>query len=213
LKAKIVAIQTDTDRQKSQATWKVTVKSFDSSLCPSEQFNWHIHQLPLDKDEGARIRDSDSGTPGACAADVTGGHYDPTFACGGASHNRVVNAGETGFYSMDVCDIIDTTAGVARTYSCTTDEPYRCEVGDLSGKLGKIDASKTWDTMKYKDLFMDNLADVAGRSLVLHCCTDSGCGDRLACAQLEEVDKDDDDDDMDDEWDDEYNEGWIRRLL
>jgi hypothetical protein len=212
LKAEIVVSQTDEDRQKSQATWKVKVKSFDSSLCPSEQFNWHIHQLPLDLGEGAAIRDSDTGNAAACGKYVTGGHYDPTFACGGASHNRVVNVGETGFYFADVCDVIDTATGVARTYSCTTDEPYLCEFGDQSGKLGKIDASNR-ETVKYKDRYMDNLADIAGRSLVLHCCTDSGCGDRLACAQLEEVDKDEWDDDMDDEWDDEYNEGWIRRLL
>jgi Cu/Zn superoxide dismutase len=186
LNAKIVAVQTDEDREKSQATWKVTVKSFDSSLCPSEEFNWHIHQLPLDLGEGAAIRNSDSGSAAACGKFVTGGHYDPTFACGGASHNGVVNSGVTGFYSENICDTIDTATGEARTYSCTNDEPYLCEFGDQSGKLGRIDASNT-ETVKYKDRYMDNLANVKGRSLVLHCCTESGCGDRLACAQLEEV--------------------------
>ena len=50
--------------------------------------NWHVHQYPV-SESLANIRAvGETGNAAGCDADVTGGHYDPTFACGSASQNN-----------------------------------------------------------------------------------------------------------------------------
>merc|ERR1719162_1055956 len=76
-------------KNNNAAVWKVKIHHFNKDLCPSGELNWHVHQY-----EGEGIRtvaegeaDPSSSAP-ACGGTVTGGHYDPTFACGGASQNN-----------------------------------------------------------------------------------------------------------------------------
>jgi len=121
-----------------------------------------------------------------CGAGVTGGHYDPTFACGGASQNN----------ANGICAILRATnqapAGnglVKGAYACTNTDQSQCEIGDQSGKMGKIMASgarrRRKRMQKFNDKWMEPISNLDGRSLVLHCCSAAGCGDRLACANLE----------------------------
>jgi hypothetical protein len=56
-------------------------------------------------------------------------------------------------------------------------EPYSCEVGDLSGKFGKITSGEAAAT--YTSAFMPGLNNIVDRSIVLHC-----NGQRAICAKL-----------------------------
>merc|ERR1712166_1321503 len=120
-----------------------------------------------------------------CGKGVTGGHYDPTFACGGASQNN----------ANGICAILRATnqapAGnglVKGAYACTNTDQSQCEIGDQSGKMGKIMASgarrRRKRMQKFNDKWMEPISNLDGRSLVLHCCSAAGCGARLACANL-----------------------------
>ena len=127
-----------------------------------------------------------------CGKGVTGGHYDPTFACGGASQNN----------ANGICAILRATdqapAGnglVKGAYACTNADQSQCEIGDQSGKMGKIIGVDTGGgarrrrrratTQKFNDRWMEPITNLDGKSLVLHCCSTAGCGARLACANLE----------------------------
>ena len=172
LQATVTLKQSDSNRQEGSAKWKVVVDHWNDDLCPGGQLNWHIHETP-----GTGIRDvsagaTNTGNAVGCGKDDTGGHYDPTFACGAASQNR----------ANGLCDAIDDTLG--DSYDCSTDEQYNCEIGDQSGKLGKIDAQNC-NKQKFIDNWINDIASIEGRSLVLHCCDSTTCGPRLACANLE----------------------------
>jgi len=210
LKATVVVEQSATQLVANTATWKAEFTEFDNNLCPGGQLNWHVHEYA-----GSGIRAS--GEPGnanapGCGGDVTGGHYDPFFACGGASQNDVVGNG--------VCEVLRTTnqtplggAGNGKVlgpnYECSTDDQSRCEIGDQSGKLGKLDATllvtvttsatkgkkakssrsegavaTTRGQQRFTDTWINPISNIEGRSLVLHCCSDAGCGPRLACANI-----------------------------
>mmetsp|Transcript_5364 Transcript_5364/g.5218 ORF Transcript_5364/g.5218 Transcript_5364/m.5218 type:complete len:245 (+) Transcript_5364:234-968(+) len=203
LQATVVVEQNKNLKALNVANWKVKINKFNEALCPSGELNWHVHEYP-----GTGIRDvgaaPDSSAP-LCAPDVTGGHYDPTFACGGASQN---NAGvdSDGEKTGGVCAVLRATDQVpegegygkvkaADSYdSCKPDNQSSCEIGDQSGKLGKLSAFKKNLTPKQKkkgqrftDKWMTPIdATLTGKSLVLRCCSEAdGCGPRLACANLE----------------------------
>eukprot|EP00122_Pirum_gemmata_P008295 Pgem_evm1s7645 len=83
-----------------------------------------------------------------CGSAITGGHYDPTKAAS------------------------------ADEYNCTPDiyeeNQYACEVGDMSGKFGKVSIPVHKNKYKkYNDVFIDfHSADnqlIENRSLVFHC--------------------------------------------
>lgn len=167
LQGTVTLKQNENQRQQGRGTWNVKITHWNDDICPGGQLNWHIHEEP-----GTGIRDGDSGNADGCAKAVTGGHFDPTFACGGASQNQ----------DNGICDAIDAELG--DSYSdCSTDAQYNCEVGDQSNKLGKVDAQQT-STQKFDDYWITDLNSIKGRSLVFHCCTDD-CKPRMACANLE----------------------------
>ena len=212
LDAKVRVFQNKYLENNNAAVWKVKIHHFNKDLCPSGELNWHVHQY-----EGEGIRtvaegeaDPSSSAP-ACGGTVTGGHYDPTFACGGASQN---NAG-AGPPDADgnpttggVCAILrdaeqtfpassaetgkvktSTAASYAAACNGTPDTQSVCEIGDQSGKLGKLKANKK-KISTFRDQWMTPIDTLKGRSLVLHCCYDkpeggTSCGPRLACANLE----------------------------
>jgi len=117
-----------------------------------------------------------------CGSDVTGGHYDPTFACGPASQNN----------ANGICSILRATnqapAGnglvKGEEYTCQESEQWACEIGDQSGKMGKLNPNA--ESRKIlEDNWMEGITNLKGRSMVLHCCSAAGsCGARLACANL-----------------------------
>lgn len=88
---------------------------------------WHIHSYWNDAT-------SSSGNIDTCGATNTGGHYDPDLACGPASQS-----------SKTLCGDLKRTAtsDPVYTYSCAAAAFQAgsfglCEIGDLSGKFGKI---------------------------------------------------------------------------
>lgn len=87
---------------------------------------------------------------------MTGGHYDPTLACGPASGNP---------HCKD--------AGCSFSYSCNfAADPYSCEVGDLSGKYGTLPVSNqkvSWSSPVSQWNFLDSLGALNGKSIVFHC--------------------------------------------
>ena len=77
----------------------------------------------------------------SCQAKAMGGTFDPTLACSDLS-GSLRCARELGFDSKNAC-VSSSSADVENTegrYTCTPENfaqnPYVCEVGDLSGKLG-----------------------------------------------------------------------------
>lgn len=100
--------------------------------CNSEvlTFAWHVHTIWNNAES--------SGFLGECAPSQTGGHYDPTFACGPASH-----------YGKDpVCQSRQDFP-----YVCTP-ETYasariNCEMSDLSGKFGRLQVKHDDEAGKY----------------------------------------------------------------
>lgn len=165
----IIFCQTEAGNMTYQADIVVNDASgFGACTASGEvSFNWHFHQFP-----------TAGGTPGfdgtACAAGITGGHVDDTFACGPAT-------GESAN-----CSALGRTVADGYVYDCTPesyrDNQYNCEVGDLSGKMGALCVPS--DGSSQQSVGRDNtaldLAAVEGRSVVLHCGSP-----RVACATLE----------------------------
>ena len=229
LTATVTVRQTKYDEKNNEADWRVRIKHFNQDLCPLSdgtgpagqgQLNWHVHQY-----SGYGIRTEAEGLGASAPACLpTGGHYDPTFACGGASQNNnqdgplvippVICTSETdcgtdnGVYcggqgycvlKGGVCKDLRTTdqfpagTGLVKTddsyAACKPTNQTSCEIGDQSGKMGKLDSTKR-SNQRFTDEWMTPIIDtLKGRSLVLHCCYDNGgeldCSKRLACANLE----------------------------
>lgn len=88
---------------------------------PQKEFAWHIHSK--------WNNNASSGFLDDCSAAQTGGHYDPTFACGPASQ-----------YANDqMCTLQQSDM---HSYQCSADtfpdRAINCEMGDFSGKFGKL---------------------------------------------------------------------------
>lgn len=163
---------------KTKGKWKVVIDSVDTDAIEAISgcegfnglFNWHVHDL------GAHPGDESN-----CGADVTGGHYDPTYGCGGASQ-----------YKGTVCDYLKTNTRPDYVYACSQESQGKCEIGDQSGKMGKVDSGLSGVRQNFSDDWIGDVADLEGKSLVFHCCTTSGsCASRVACANLEVTNEDD----------------------
>lgn len=141
------------------------------------QYNYHLH---VGWKDGADCGDS-----------TTGGHYDPTRACGSASDALCLTGGQRQpglAYKADSPDYA----------KCTTNQD-KCEVGDLSGRSGKVSVGGTTLTSFYFPAFKDDFEEdnaidstrltrepAIWSSLVMHCDA-SGCGARVGCAKYVEV--------------------------
>ena len=149
----------------------------NASLSNVNEYNYHLH---------VGWKDGEN-----CGASTRGGHYDPTRACGGASE-ALCETGRPGLaYQADSPDYA----------KCSTTNQDKCEVGDLSGRSGKVSVGGTTLTSFYfpafkTDFELNNTIDSPTRrvrepakwsSLVMHCDT-SGCGPRVGCAKYEKVD-------------------------
>lgn len=102
---------------------------------PVTKLAWHIHVKWNNK--------KDSGFLSDCSPEQTGGHYDPTFACGPASQ-----------YGKDVT----CTAKSEIPYACSAEtfpnQGINCEMGDFSGKFGPFEIGR-YGKIKasYEDFF------------------------------------------------------------
>ena len=186
---------TQDDDENTVGTWKVRLHVDEDKVRENPEcaefnglFNWHVHNAPIGDDSGE------------CGGTITGGHYDPTYACGGASQGQStgVGGGPLAEGGVSACAAINEYRP-GYTYSgedgvCSQDNQAGCERGDQSGKMGKIEAnpSSSWwnwwnsNEQEFEDLWLGDVADIVGRSIVLHCCQDNadGCKKRAVCANI-----------------------------
>lgn len=93
-------------------------KKYPNCKYPARLFGWHLHALWKNR--------MDSAFMDSCGPLYTGGHYDPTFACGKASQ----------YANSKMCK--ERT----KLYRCTPETYHEhgisCEMGDFSGKFGPL---------------------------------------------------------------------------
>jgi hypothetical protein len=116
--------------------WSLDLNGYTQATSEGYDINsplkWHIHTYWTDTSKT-------SASLTGCGASNTGGHYDPTLACGTASQYQSYPTTNTTY-----CKALGRTADDGYVYPCGTPSNYfdgefsNCEVGDLSGKFGFI---------------------------------------------------------------------------
>ncbi|KAG1669322.1 hypothetical protein FOA52_014884 [Chlamydomonas sp. UWO 241] len=138
---------------------ELTIDYIKESLCPVPM-EWHLHQaIP-----GEEVAASGYGNSSAHASNplcaATGGHWDPTYGCGSASMWQTVVLNGT---NMSVCEALHEVG----TQTCNaTADVTTCEMGDMSGVLGRVPATE--GRLKWI-MPWTNLDIVANLSVVFHC--------------------------------------------
>lgn len=149
----------------------------------TQGLNYHIHSY-------WNNQTSSSASNSFCGATNTGGHYDPNFACSPYSQN----------YSNACLDLGRQSPGY--TYSCSStvysEGKYSaCEIGDISGKNGKLMPKHGTLVFELSTPFVDyqppyevnyNAVDTNSlqwTSVVFHCPATNG---RLVCAKFSTAD-------------------------
>uniref|UniRef100_A0A7S4DBL7 Superoxide dismutase copper/zinc binding domain-containing protein n=1 Tax=Heterosigma akashiwo TaxID=2829 RepID=A0A7S4DBL7_HETAK len=161
--------------------FSLDLTDFNASSCDlTEGLSYHIHSYWTDDS-------TDSSYETGCGSTYTGGHYDPNLACGGASQD-----------AGGLCGQLNRTS---TSYTCNSEQYSAgnysiCEVGDLSGKFGKVYPSDDDDDIFQFNLdeeIIDPLAPYPinynselgfskpWTSIVWHCSS----GDRLICAKFQ----------------------------
>ena len=143
---------------------------FGGDACYKGGMSYHIHDFWGVMDTSAKLD--------MCGSTQTGGHYDPTYACGPASGNSA-------------CKSADCPLDGIPPYQCSPDawgtNPLACEAGDLSGKHGKIEIS--FANKKFTSIVADEwltpttFTNEEPKSIVIHC----NGGKRAFCAKLDFV--------------------------
>lgn len=87
-------------------------------------FGWHMHAIWHNEFDSAFIE--------GCSPAQTGGHYDPTFACGPASQ----------YVNDPICKAKLAQVSYSCTQSTYKKDAISCEKGDLGGKFGPLEADK-----------------------------------------------------------------------
>lgn len=140
---------------------------------PTSEFAWHLHE---------NWNNTETSSIDKCGFDQTGNHIDPTFACGPASQ----------FINSTVCQ--------SRTspYSCSPDVAATgCELGDFSGKFGKLKANggriqATFTDQNFPSLSTFNqpfqTAKNTGWNFILHLSCPNNQFPRVLCAQAQRRD-------------------------
>lgn len=141
----------------------------------SQGLNYHIHSYWFDNN-------ANSSWGSDCGASITGGHYDPYYACSVYSQS----------YST-YCAEIGRTTDNGYYYNCNYNENKNsCEVGDISGKNGILMPSDGGVVFTLSFPFVDYLPPIVmdynsdGKSLpwtsvVFHC---PATNSRLLCAKF-----------------------------
>jgi len=119
----------------------------------------------------------------------TGGHWDPYFACGPASQHAGTTCNALDYDPYDTrCGQCESDAVIGGG-NCDDNSEFQpqagCEVGDLSGKMGKRPNAPLGNPFVYQDTNIQTLDTYAQASLVVHCCVGGICKERVACANLE----------------------------
>lgn len=153
-----------------------------ASDCMDNGLKYHIHRWNY----GENDKDAYFGGD-ACGATNTGGHWDPTIACSGATNNALcVNKG--GCVAQSSAVAIDSEA-----YQCSSDTykemPYACEVSDLSGKFGLAAVEGNKISLEYEDPLLPPVEEMTSAisplSVVFHC--SSSGAPRVLCAKINRV--------------------------
>jgi len=137
---------------------------------------WHLHS-------DWRNYNMYSGSNSQCQSSLTGGHYDPTVACGPASEWITSN----GYCYGPQGQIVNSAS-----YSCTPSSywPTSCERGDVSGRLGPltVETQSNGDNeihFRGRDTFFAKERDAYYEghhwNFLLHSPT---TGDRILCARV-----------------------------
>eukprot|EP01038_Epipyxis_sp_PR26KG_P011899 gene11899-15922_t len=154
----------------------LSLENFATS-CPLQYgLTYHIHSYWSNTSASSTV----------CGSAATGGHFDPNFACSNASQS----------YSTS-CKNLGRTKPLGYTYNCSTTNYHFgrysfCEVGDLSGKMGKLNYNSATQKL-FSTSFTDfqppydanfKLSDQTSlpwSSVVFHC---GSTGARLLCAEF-----------------------------
>ena len=154
---------------------KVDLQGLQPSCVLTDGLTYHIHSY------WNNFGSETSAAGGSnCGVSNTGNHYDPSLACSAASQN------------LTACDRLSRFGNI---YDCQfSTKPWTCEVGDLSGKFGKLTSSdnKIFTSSNFlidnyppypQDYLVDDLPFwTMWASVVFHC-----SGSRLLCAKFEET--------------------------
>lgn len=153
----------------------VDMSTLNSQCDLTQGLSYHVHSYW--ENFASDVTSASGGS--ACGGANTGGHYDPNLACSGASQN------------LTACNRLSRYGSI---YDCQfTTKPWTCEVGDLSGRFGKLQGddnlmftSSTFLTDNYPPYPQDYLVNdlpfwTSWASVVFHCSN----GDRLLCAKFE----------------------------
>lgn len=136
------------------------VQTVNSSALCAQAMSYHIHE------KWTHNTTTTAGAGAQCGAAYTGGHYDPFVGCGGASE----------YAGTNLCNCSSGTASYS-TRCTTTAGGYGCELGDLSGRFGKLPSQ----VGPYNATHQLSVLPPVGvqLSVVVHCGSS-----RVACAKL-----------------------------
>ena len=126
-----------------------------------------------------------------CSRTYTNGDYDPWLACSASTSNEYCNSSSINKYNSCVygSSASDLSSNV---YSCSessfASNPYVCEVGDWSGKYGKIYFGQ--DTLVASETYSSAFEiidenDLIGKSIVFYC---GNTNEPAFCAPFEDID-------------------------
>ena len=175
------------DNGNAHYKFKVNLNDFVShNNCDiTDGLTYHIHSYWNDNYSSSAVGPD-------CGAEYTGGHYDPFLACGPATSNT------------DECGALARTKDDNYEYLCNPEshsrgEYQKCEVGDLSGKFGKVVPISPYNLIyefESEDVFGPVKANFdvneydgitkSWASAVFHCSADGGS--RQFCAKFEQND-------------------------
>lgn len=123
------------------------------------QLSYHLHSLPIT--DGSNPVDFSESFCGSAAL-----HYDPHLACGGASSGGKYFTEGTSCYMAHCslsCNSGDSDAecqsACPNPYQCTSGSPDQCEIGDLSGKFGKLTPVSGGVAVQFTDAYAALNAD------------------------------------------------------
>ena len=156
--------------------FSLDTSQFSTPCDLSRGMTWHIHSY-------WNNYSSDSSSHTFCSSSYTGGHYDPNLACGPSSQE-----------SAGLCAKLGRISSNGYVYHCNTTNfalgKYgSCEVGDLSGKFGRVypakDSNQVFAFQSSIDYLPPYVADygISWYSVVFHCFD----GSRLLCAKIDET--------------------------
>merc|ERR1719300_174457 len=133
------------------------IRDINEYCLSSPGLSYKIHDEWNSKNETSLFGD-------ACSPQVVGGSWDPTVACSSTSANGNCDTGAG-------CVPGSSSHSDDEGYLCDYEaDPFSCEVGDLSGKLGVAPvAFDVVSTGWMEDPFLPSSSVIQGKSVVFYC--------------------------------------------